>query len=100
MWTNEGVKAYSPELAEEIALEYKVVSALPAVQPLALHCRVKWTFKIKFLSITLRTLTALLISKNSFPRALCNAATPEVECSNCLAVRNRKQAASDSTTTG
>lgn len=77
------VTAYSPELAAEIALEYKVASALPAVGPLALHCRVKCTFKIKFLSVILRTLTALLTSKYSFPQALCNAATPEVKHSNC-----------------
>jgi len=31
MWTNAGVTAYSPELAEGVALEYKVVSVLPAV---------------------------------------------------------------------
>lgn len=73
------VKAYSPELAEEIALEYKAASAFPAVGPLALHCRVKCTVKIKFLSVILCTLTALLISKYSFPQALRNAATPEVE---------------------
>lgn len=102
MWIKEGVKAWSPELAEGIALERKAVSALPAVRTPSLHCRVKQTFKIKFLSVTLCSHTALLISKHSFAQALRNAATLEVERSNWLAASNglRKKAASPGRTTG